>query len=79
MGRMTTKTMPSTHAGRIAGLLRDAMNDRGLTQTEVARRMGISGSALSHVLNGGSFTLDTLDRITEAIGIQVDFLISEPS
>lgn len=77
MGRMKTKTMPDTHAGRLAALLRDEMVARGLSQTEVARRMGVSVPNVCQILDGESFTLDSLERITKAIGIQVGFLISD--
>lgn len=74
-----TKDLPETMAGRMAAMLKDAMIERNLTLTEVGRRMGISGSALSRMLNGDSFTLKTLERIAAAIGIQVEFMISDNS
>ncbi len=44
----------------------------GLTQTELARRMGTSQPAIARLEAGGiSPTLETLKRVAEAVGVQL--------
>lgn len=78
MRRMKSKTPHSDSlVSEFAEVLRDAMNERGITQLMLAERLNISGAAVSQLLNGESMTVKSLSRIAEAIGIQVTLLISD--
>lgn len=52
--------------------LTDEMASQGLTQTEVADRLGINKSGLSRPLNG-ALTLPMAERIAAAIGVRISF------
>lgn len=52
----------------------------GLSQTEVAARMGTSQSAVARLESGGAdVRLSTLERYAEAIGATLSFDLSENS
>jgi transcriptional regulator with XRE-family HTH domain len=51
----------------------------GLTQTQVAARMGTSQSAVARLESGGSdVLLSTLERYAEAVGWSLDWTLKEP-
>ncbi|MBB3081897.1 helix-turn-helix domain-containing protein [Geodermatophilus sabuli] len=53
---------------RIGLLVRDARRHRGLTQAELAERLGTSQSAIARIEQGGqNLTLDLLGRLSEAL------------
>lgn len=54
----------------LAWRLSRAIDERGLSKTEMARRMGTSRSALDRLLDPdhGNVTLATLDRAATAVG-----------
>jgi ribosome-binding protein aMBF1 (putative translation factor) len=58
-------------AALYAGIaIRDARQDAGLSQTELAARIGIAQSALSRIEAGrANPTLGTLQRVTDALGV----------
>ena len=59
----------------------DIVSDRGLTQTEAGRLMGLSQPALSRLLRG-DFREHSLERLLwplNAIGRDVDIVTSQPS
>ena len=59
----------------------DIVRDRGLTQTEAGRLMGLSQPALSRLLRG-DFREHSLERLLwplNAIGRDVDIVTSQPS
>ena len=58
-------------AALYAGIaIRDAREKAGLSQTELAARIGIAQSALSRIEAGrANLTLGTLQRVTDALGL----------
>ena len=51
---------------------------RGITQAELAEKIGVQGGTLSNAISGRySPTLDTLERIAEALGVSVAELFAE--
>lgn len=79
MRRMTTATMPDTLSGELATLIRDHMNLHGVTQAELAERLGVKPSTVSDMLKGVSVTTSTWDRIAAALQIQYTVMISSQS
>jgi transcriptional regulator with XRE-family HTH domain len=71
-----TKTRPDRHTLSALGsgnLIREARRLRGLTQTDLARRVGTTQSAVSNWERGRETPrVDTLARILEACGFEVD-------
>ena len=60
----------------IADEIEDALKAKGMTQKELAQRLGTSAAAVSRWLGGGhNFTLSTLARISVALDVP---LISVP-
>jgi len=60
-------------AALYAGIaIRDAREEAGLSQTELAARIGIAQSALSRIEAGrANLTLGTLQRVTRALGVSL--------
>ncbi len=59
----------ATLAGRLAELVYALRTQAGLTQTELARRMGTTQSSIARIEGGGSLpTLDMLARLARATG-----------
>jgi ribosome-binding protein aMBF1 (putative translation factor) len=64
-------------ASRLAEIVYRLRTNAGLTQTELARRMGTTQSAIARVEAGGSTpTLDLLDRVGRAIGAQITLTVN---
>jgi ribosome-binding protein aMBF1 (putative translation factor) len=60
----------ATLAGQLAELVYTLRTQAGLTQTELARRMGTTQSSIARIEGGGSLpTLDMLARLAHATGI----------
>jgi predicted XRE-type DNA-binding protein len=59
----------------IAWQVKQAMEQRNLTKTEMAKQMNTSRSSLDRLLdpNNPSVTLDTIDRAARVIGKRVHF------
>ncbi len=56
----------------IADQIDDALKANGMTQKELAERLGTSAAAVSRWLGGGhNFTLHTLARISVALGVSL--------
>lgn len=47
----------------------------GLSQDELAHKVGIGRQALSAIENGGDFKIQTLDNRAIVLGVSVDFII----
>ena len=47
----------------------------GLSQDELAHRVGIGRQALSAIENGGDFKTQTLDNLAIVLGVSVDFIM----
>ena len=55
---------------RIADRIDDALKANGMTQKELAVRLGTSAAAVSRWLSGGhNFTLSTLAKISVELGV----------
>lgn len=55
---------------RIADEIDDALKAKGMTQKELANRLGTSAAAVSRWLGGGhNFTLSTLAKISTELGM----------
>jgi transcriptional regulator with XRE-family HTH domain len=64
----------------LAGDLVARRTSLGLTQTEVAARMGTSQSAVARMEAGDSdLRLSTVERYAAAVGLVVDWTIREPA
>ena len=53
----------------------DRRKELGLTQDELADRIGIGRQALSAIENGGDFKTQTLDSLAIVLGVSVDFIM----
>jgi ribosome-binding protein aMBF1 (putative translation factor) len=59
----------ATLAGQLAELVYTLRTRAGLTQTELARRMGTTQSSIARIESGGSLpTIDMLARLAHATG-----------
>jgi len=58
----------------------DIVRDRGLTQTEAGRRMGLSQPDVSRLLRGDfrEYSLERLLRLLNALGRDIDIVIRPP-
>jgi DNA-binding XRE family transcriptional regulator len=59
-------------------LIRDVRKQLGLSQTRVAKRMGISQSALSQIEAQDDMQLRTLTRLAKAMGGEVEVVLRFP-
>ena len=60
-------TVTDTYLERIGSLIRDARRHKGLTQSELARSLGTSQSAVARIEQGQqNLSLETLARIGKA-------------
>ncbi len=65
-------------AGQIAELVHHLRTTAGLTQSELARRMGTTQSAIARVENSGSIpTLELLDRVGRAVGTEITLIVGD--
>lgn len=65
--------MTSTATKRVAANIRAEMARRGLTQGEVAARVGMTQQAVSRRLSGRfGITVDDLERFCAALGLTVE-------
>ena len=58
----------------------DIVRDRGITQTEAARLMGLSQPDVSRLLRGDfrEYSLERLFRLLNALGRDIDIVIRQP-
>lgn len=62
---------------RLAELFYDARTGAGLTQTELARRMGTTQPTIARIEGGGRMpTLDMLERLATAVGRHLDISLT---
>jgi transcriptional regulator with XRE-family HTH domain len=65
---------------KVASMLYRGIERKGLTQNQVAEKIGTGKSNLSRTLNGDrNMTLDTLFQIADAIGCRVEVEIVDKS
>lgn len=56
--------------------LNEVMRQQGITQSELARRIGSSHTAVNSWANGDNVTdITTLARIAKTLGVSADFLL----
>lgn len=59
-------------------ILRDYINEHGLKQTYVARKMGLSDQQLSNLINGSAkFTGDKAIMVSKALGVPLDIFLDK--
>jgi HTH-type transcriptional regulator/antitoxin HipB len=64
---------------KVGAMLRQAREQAGLTQEEVAERLETKKSAISRIENSaGSIRLSTLERFARAIGWQLSLELKPP-
>ena len=55
-----------------------AKREKGLTQSQIADRMGVDKPTLSRIINGrGNLTLKTIGEVCWALGLRADITFSE--
>lgn len=73
-GFHTPGTRAYEHALDISVMIRELLQEKGLTKTELARRMGISKSNLSNMLNTQpNMTLETIAKFELALDTTFEF------
>ena len=72
---------PGTHLvkARLVSQIQDAVDDRGLTQTEAARILGVGQPDVSRMLRGNfrDLSVERLMRLVQALGYDVDIVVRE--
>lgn len=68
----------ATRAMSLGLRLRDLRKDGGLSQVELATRMGISQEAVSKIELGDDTRVSTIERYVTALGAQVRILVDTP-
>ncbi|NNJ94249.1 MAG: XRE family transcriptional regulator [Halobacteria archaeon] len=65
---------------RLAHVIADAINGRGLTQVEAAALLGIDQPKISRLVRGqlAGFTLDRLFRFVTLLGSDIEITVVEP-
>ncbi|GAA1788256.1 hypothetical protein GCM10009748_23600 [Agromyces lapidis] len=81
-GHVRAYRLPVTRVGTlsdaVATIVRNYTEETYVSQSELARRSGISQPHISNVFNGKTvFTLDQLDRVCDALGLQLISVIHE--
>ena len=72
VARRLPSNRPPTHPGEM--LLEEFLKPLDLTQTELARRLGVSYPRLNEIVNGRrSVTPDTALRLAKVLGMSADF------
>lgn len=56
----------------------EILKEKGITQTELAERIGISRVGLSKAINGNT-TITTLRKIADALGVDITELFDKPA
>ena len=72
MSKPTIGERADSFAAFTVARLKHRWQHSGLSQVEVARRMGLSPSRVSHILNGRDMSLLTLYRLAKALDIPLD-------
>lgn len=61
-----------------AEALRSLMQDRGLTQVQLARLSGLDAGTVGHVVHGGHCSTETLLKLANAMQVDLADLVSPP-
>ncbi|GAA4399898.1 hypothetical protein GCM10023187_12450 [Nibrella viscosa] len=66
----------SETAKRVGEAIRKARKEKGLTQKEVGRRLGITESTFNGYESGRqNLTIDTLQKIADALGVSLTVIL----
>lgn len=57
--------------------IRKERQNRGITQEQLAEKVDISINFMSLIENGRNMSVETLVKISEALGVSVDYLLSD--
>lgn len=57
--------------------IRTVRQRRGITQEQLAEKVDISTNFMSLIENGRNMSVETLVKIAEALGVTVDYLLSD--
>lgn len=57
--------------------LKRRAKDCGISQSELARRAGMTGAGLTNALQHRNPTVKTLSRLAEVLGVEIEDLLSE--
>jgi len=52
-----------------------ALKDKGLSQADLARRLGVSRSSVNRIFRGRNLTVRTVARLAHAIGVDMNFQV----
>lgn len=63
--------------GSLVKRLRMQRRPEPWTQEQLASRCGVTRQAVAMIEGGGSASLETADRIAEALGVTLDFLLTD--
>lgn len=56
----------------LGGQIKDARNQQGLTQTELAAKAGVSRPTVARVESGDDVSTATLEKVAAALGLKVE-------
>lgn len=73
---MSTERNVSKTLSRLATLLHDYRIEQGLTQQDIADRMGVSQPAVSAFESAEGYSITTLKRYADALDVSVSFSVS---
>lgn len=68
----------SSHPGVWGEAIRALLDERGMTQLELARLAGLNRGTIQHALRGGHCGTDTLGKIAAALEVDVAELFTTP-
>jgi len=54
------------------------LKEKGITKTDVAKRMGLSRESLYRILSGNP-TLDNLQKLANSLGVSISELFEQPA
>lgn len=57
--------------------VKEIAKEKGLTISDVAKRMGILSPALSRIINGSNTTTETLQKIADALDVPIGELFGQ--
>lgn len=56
----------------LGGQIKDARNQQGLTQTELAAKAGVSRPTVARVESGDDVSTATLEKVAAALGLAIE-------
>lgn len=64
--------------GNVIENIKTQLANKGMTQKDLAEKLGINPVSLNAMLRGGNLTLATLDKFATAIGCEVADFFAQP-